>query len=97
MAGQRFVVAAQQGDWTAIWCGGQEAWFDNPGGQWTIPSGDSSQSLITAKDGAASIEPPTCMGVAGRGRVGAALSAATSHVEVLMPLHVPVAAPAFYS
>ncbi|MFF3917201.1 N-acetylmuramoyl-L-alanine amidase [Streptomyces sp. NPDC001852] len=55
VAGQRFVVAAQQGDWTAIWYSGQEAWFDNPGGQWTIPSGDTSQTLITAKDGAASI------------------------------------------
>ncbi|MER6567729.1 N-acetylmuramoyl-L-alanine amidase [Streptomyces sp. NPDC001093] len=55
VAGQRFVVAAQQGDWTAIWYGGQKAWFDNPGGRWTIPADDTSQTLITTKDGTASI------------------------------------------
>ncbi|MFI7708219.1 N-acetylmuramoyl-L-alanine amidase [Nonomuraea sp. NPDC049480] len=28
--GQRFAVAARQGDWTAIWYLGQKAWFHNP-------------------------------------------------------------------
>ncbi|MCQ4082298.1 N-acetylmuramoyl-L-alanine amidase [Streptomyces sp. RB6PN25] len=54
-AGQQFVVAAQQGDWTAIWYGGQEVWFDNPGGTFTTPVSDTTQTLITPKDGATSI------------------------------------------
>jgi len=29
--GQRFVVARRLGEWTAIWFGGQEAWFRDPG------------------------------------------------------------------
>jgi hypothetical protein len=32
VAGQSFVVAGQDGDWTGIWYGGREAWFENPGG-----------------------------------------------------------------
>lgn len=28
--GQKFVVAERQGDWTAIWFGGQKGWFYNP-------------------------------------------------------------------
>ncbi|MGW0856920.1 N-acetylmuramoyl-L-alanine amidase [Streptomyces sp. NPDC002690] len=31
-AGQQFVVADVQGDWTAIWFSGSEVWFHNPGG-----------------------------------------------------------------
>ncbi|WP_393100046.1 N-acetylmuramoyl-L-alanine amidase [Streptomyces sp. LN325] len=31
--GQQFVVADQQGDWTAIWFSGAKVWFYNPGGQ----------------------------------------------------------------
>ncbi|MFK0170591.1 N-acetylmuramoyl-L-alanine amidase [Streptomyces sp. NPDC090306] len=31
-AGQQFVVADVQGDWTAIWYSGSEVWFHNPGG-----------------------------------------------------------------
>ncbi|MFI1166271.1 N-acetylmuramoyl-L-alanine amidase [Streptomyces sp. NPDC020801] len=54
-AGQEFVVAAQQGDWTAIWYGGQEAWFDNPHGKWTVPVTSTTQKLISPKDGATSI------------------------------------------
>jgi hypothetical protein len=30
VAGQSFIVAAQQGAWTAIWYQGQKAWFYNP-------------------------------------------------------------------
>lgn len=29
-AGQRFVVAARQGDWVAIWWDGAKVWFENP-------------------------------------------------------------------
>ncbi|WP_329130900.1 N-acetylmuramoyl-L-alanine amidase [Streptomyces sp. NBC_01476] len=32
VAGQRFVVAEQSGDWTAIWYGGKKGWFADPGG-----------------------------------------------------------------
>ncbi|MEU1534658.1 N-acetylmuramoyl-L-alanine amidase [Streptomyces fagopyri] len=32
-AGQQFVVADVQGDWTAIWYSGAEVWFHNPGGK----------------------------------------------------------------
>ncbi len=35
-AGQQFVVAGRQGEWTAIWYGGQKVWFDNPGGVNTV-------------------------------------------------------------
>ncbi|MDX3094363.1 N-acetylmuramoyl-L-alanine amidase [Streptomyces sp. ME01-24h] len=41
VAGGRYVVAATSGaNWTAIWYGGQKAWFYNPGGQYTavLPS-----------------------------------------------------------
>lgn len=31
-AGQQFVVAGQEGDWTAIWFSGSKVWFHNPGG-----------------------------------------------------------------
>lgn len=37
-AGQQFVVAGQQGDWTAIWYSGSEVWFFNPGGCNTVPA-----------------------------------------------------------
>ncbi|MFF4901841.1 N-acetylmuramoyl-L-alanine amidase [Streptomyces sp. NPDC001068] len=32
-AGQQFVVADEQGDWTAIWYSGAEVWFYNPDGR----------------------------------------------------------------
>jgi N-acetyl-anhydromuramyl-L-alanine amidase AmpD len=37
-AGQQFVVADQQGDWTALWFDGQKGWIDNPNGKNTIPA-----------------------------------------------------------
>jgi hypothetical protein len=37
-AGQQFVVADQQGEWTAIWFDGQKGWIDNPKGKNTIPT-----------------------------------------------------------
>jgi hypothetical protein len=36
VTGHRYVVAGQQGEWTAIWFGGQKAWFDNPRGAYTL-------------------------------------------------------------
>ncbi|MFH9956260.1 N-acetylmuramoyl-L-alanine amidase [Streptomyces roseolus] len=35
VAGGQYVVAATAINWTAIWYGGQKAWFQNPGGQYT--------------------------------------------------------------
>ncbi|MGI5138382.1 MULTISPECIES: N-acetylmuramoyl-L-alanine amidase [unclassified Streptomyces] len=46
--GQTFVVAAVQGDWTAIWYDGQKAWFYNPGGAYTMANTGTAQHLITA-------------------------------------------------
>ncbi|HMC08005.1 MAG TPA: N-acetylmuramoyl-L-alanine amidase, partial [Actinomycetota bacterium] len=37
VTGQSFVVAGHHGDWTGIWYGGREAWFENPGGTKTAP------------------------------------------------------------
>ncbi|MGW0086567.1 N-acetylmuramoyl-L-alanine amidase [Streptomyces sp. NPDC003393] len=37
-AGQQFVVADREGDWTGIWYGGRKVWFDNPKGRNTIPA-----------------------------------------------------------
>ncbi|MFJ9810086.1 N-acetylmuramoyl-L-alanine amidase [Streptomyces sp. NPDC101158] len=36
-AGGTYVVAEARTDWTAIWYAGQKAWFQNPGGQYTVP------------------------------------------------------------
>jgi hypothetical protein len=38
VAGQQFVVADVQGDWTAIWYSGAKVWFYNPGGAETTPA-----------------------------------------------------------
>ncbi|MEW2289481.1 N-acetylmuramoyl-L-alanine amidase [Streptomyces sp. NPDC047841] len=37
-AGQQFVVAGKEGDWTAIWYSGSKVWFHNPRGRNTIPA-----------------------------------------------------------
>lgn len=37
-AGQQFVVAGRQGDWTAIWFSGTKVWFHNPYGRNTTPA-----------------------------------------------------------
>ncbi|MFD8836735.1 N-acetylmuramoyl-L-alanine amidase [Streptomyces griseofuscus] len=39
-AGQQFVVADRQGDWTAIWYSGTKVWFLNPHGCNTTPAHD---------------------------------------------------------
>ncbi|MFB6841127.1 N-acetylmuramoyl-L-alanine amidase [Streptomyces sp. NPDC056361] len=36
-AGGTYVVAEATDDWTAIWYAGVKAWFQNPGGQYTVP------------------------------------------------------------
>jgi len=53
VTGQSFAVAGRQGDWIAIWYGGQKAWFEDPEGASTaIPGGGT---LVTPKAGVASI------------------------------------------
>ncbi|MFI6016121.1 N-acetylmuramoyl-L-alanine amidase [Streptomyces sp. NPDC051287] len=37
-AGQQFVVADKDGDWTAVWYGGSKVWFHNPHGCNTTPA-----------------------------------------------------------
>lgn len=50
--GQTFSLADKQGDWTAIWFGGQKAWFSNPKGKKTV---SGKGKLITPRAGAVSI------------------------------------------
>ncbi|MBM9510522.1 N-acetylmuramoyl-L-alanine amidase [Actinacidiphila acididurans] len=51
--GQQFAVADRQGDWTAIWYLGQEAWFWNPA---AAPTAVNALALVaTPKPGLASI------------------------------------------
>jgi N-acetyl-anhydromuramyl-L-alanine amidase AmpD len=53
VAGQTFYRAGHQGDWDAIYFGGQKAWFYNPGGANTVPG---KGTLITPKAGLSSIQ-----------------------------------------
>lgn len=46
VAGQQFVVADQDGDWTAIWYSGAKVWFYNPDGCNTAPA--QGVKVITA-------------------------------------------------
>jgi hypothetical protein len=51
--GQTYAVAGRQGDWTAIWYLGQQAWFHNPA---SAPTGEWTTGLVaTPKAGKASI------------------------------------------
>jgi hypothetical protein len=52
--GEQYAVAGRQGDWLAIWFGGQKAWIDDPHGKAaaTIPG---SGTLVTPKAGLSSI------------------------------------------
>ncbi|SEG36027.1 N-acetylmuramoyl-L-alanine amidase [Actinacidiphila yanglinensis] len=47
VTGQTFAVAGVQGDWTAIWYGGQKAWFDNPGGRFADTGPGGTRHLVT--------------------------------------------------
>ncbi|QGZ48553.1 N-acetylmuramoyl-L-alanine amidase [Streptomyces sp. QHH-9511] len=49
-AGGTYVVAEARTNWTAIWYGGQKAWFYNPGGQYTAPV-TVSPTMVKAKAG----------------------------------------------
>ncbi|QMU75071.1 N-acetylmuramoyl-L-alanine amidase [Streptacidiphilus sp. PB12-B1b] len=53
--GQTFVVAQLSGDWTAIWYGGQKAWFYNPGGVNAYANASSTQLVVTPVSGKTSI------------------------------------------
>jgi hypothetical protein len=53
VAGGRYVVAQQSGNWTAIWYGGKKGWFYNPGGQFSSVSG--AQTVLTPAAGLSSI------------------------------------------
>ncbi|GAA1364718.1 N-acetylmuramoyl-L-alanine amidase [Streptomyces beijiangensis] len=55
VAGSAYVVAEVRTGWTAIWYGGHKAWFANPGGRFTVPAGKTSQQVVTARPGAASV------------------------------------------
>ncbi|MFD0618414.1 N-acetylmuramoyl-L-alanine amidase [Paenibacillus sp. GCM10027629] len=50
--GQSFALADKQGDWTAIWFGGQKAWFYNPQGMNTV---SGKGMLVKPKAGTVSI------------------------------------------
>jgi hypothetical protein len=52
VAGRSYALAGQQGDWTAIWYGGQQAWFANPGHRATVPGRDL---LLTTPYGVSSV------------------------------------------
>jgi N-acetyl-anhydromuramyl-L-alanine amidase AmpD len=47
VSGQTFVVAGENGSWTAIWYAGQKAWFYNPDGQNAAPATRTVQSVVT--------------------------------------------------
>ncbi|MEU4060845.1 N-acetylmuramoyl-L-alanine amidase [Streptomyces wedmorensis] len=51
-AGGTYVVAEVRSDWTAIWYAGVKAWFQNPGGQYTVPV--SGATTVKLKSGLAS-------------------------------------------
>ncbi|MEZ0064310.1 N-acetyl-anhydromuramyl-L-alanine amidase AmpD [Streptacidiphilus sp. MAP12-20] len=43
--GETFVVAGVSGDWTAIWYGGKQAWFYNPGGAYAFANNKPGAQL----------------------------------------------------
>ncbi|MER5460139.1 N-acetylmuramoyl-L-alanine amidase [Streptomyces sp. NPDC002668] len=51
--GQRYAVAGRQGDWTAIWYLGQQAWFHNPRKQPTAVG--ARGPVLTPKEGVAEV------------------------------------------
>ncbi|WP_371483063.1 N-acetylmuramoyl-L-alanine amidase [Kitasatospora sp. NBC_00315] len=55
VAGTSYVVADQQGDWTAVWYGGQKAWFANPNGRAGTADNRTGQTVLTPRQGVASI------------------------------------------
>ncbi|MFD3456643.1 N-acetylmuramoyl-L-alanine amidase [Streptomyces sp. NPDC058691] len=53
-AGQQFVVAGKDGDWTAIWYSGSKVWFHNPKGCNTVPA----RGVTIVKSGQTPASPP---------------------------------------
>src|SRR5216683_358303 len=53
-AGEKYVAAGRQGDWTGIWYGGQAGWFYNPAGPGRTTK-HASGEVITPKPGLTSI------------------------------------------
>ncbi|AYG83417.1 N-acetylmuramoyl-L-alanine amidase A [Streptomyces hundungensis] len=56
VAGGRYVVADRQGEWTAVWYGGQKAWFHNPGGRFTSRVPDSSAPVVLKAKGSDTVQ-----------------------------------------
>ncbi|MCX5382934.1 N-acetylmuramoyl-L-alanine amidase [Streptomyces sp. NBC_00083] len=56
VAGGRYVVADRQGDWTAIWYGGQKAWFQNPGARYTSVVARSAAPVVVKAKGTAPVQ-----------------------------------------
>jgi N-acetyl-anhydromuramyl-L-alanine amidase AmpD len=48
VAGRTYVVAAEHGDWTAIWYDGQQAWFYDPDGSNVAPPPSGASLVATA-------------------------------------------------
>ncbi|MEV1289777.1 N-acetylmuramoyl-L-alanine amidase [Micromonospora sp. NPDC049679] len=83
-AGQTYAVAGRQGDWTAIWYLGQQAWFHNPA---SAPAAKWSVGLVaTPKPGKATIP------VYGRAYPEAAAYPAGVPVQALAPLQYTLSA-----
>ncbi|MEV8096038.1 N-acetylmuramoyl-L-alanine amidase [Kitasatospora sp. NPDC085879] len=55
VAGTSYVVADQQGDWTAIWYGSVKGWFYNPNGQSAAADNRAGQTVLVPKAGQSSI------------------------------------------
>jgi hypothetical protein len=87
--GQTFAVAGRQGDWTAIWYLGQQAWFQNPRSR---PVAVGARGLVaTPKPGLASVP------VYGRAYPEPEAYPANIPVQALAPMQYTFAAGQSYS
>jgi N-acetyl-anhydromuramyl-L-alanine amidase AmpD len=87
--GQRYAVAARQGDWTAIWYLGQKAWFENPRSH---PAAVGTGGyVVTPKPGAVSVP------VYGRAYPEAEAYPANVPVQGLAPMQYTFAAGQSYA
>ncbi len=48
VAGRTYALAGEQDGWTAIWYGGQKAWFENPGHRATVPARGQRATATTS-------------------------------------------------
>jgi N-acetyl-anhydromuramyl-L-alanine amidase AmpD len=53
--GQRFAIAGREGDWTAVWFGGQRGWFYNPDSRKDRTAVNTNSRLVTPKEGRESV------------------------------------------